>query len=157
MSTEKRNIRITFYIRKLNPTQACSTTSKHELLTIFETLKEFQNITFRHKTRIFTGPKKLTYRHCNFLNILQYERKDLYGPIFPFWIHSWGQNPFEVICHKEIFCITLNLKTWTCNLLISCPEFSCLWNQYRTKTCKTSTLFQQVKQTRKQILLIDTN
>ena len=35
---------IAFYSRKLAPAQTCYTTTKHELLAIVETLKEFRNI-----------------------------------------------------------------------------------------------------------------
>jgi RNase H-like domain found in reverse transcriptase len=49
----------------LNPAQTQYTTNEHELLAIVETLKEFHNIHFGHKIRIFTNHQNHTYTNFN--------------------------------------------------------------------------------------------
>jgi RNase H-like domain found in reverse transcriptase len=56
---------IAFYSRKLNPAQTRYTTTERELLSIVETLKEYQNILLGHQIKVFTDHKNLVYKTFN--------------------------------------------------------------------------------------------
>ena len=59
------NMPITFYSRKLNSTQRNYTTTERELLAIFKTLKEYQNILYSQKVKVYTDHKNLTCVNFN--------------------------------------------------------------------------------------------
>ena len=63
ISQDKRPI--AFYSRKLKPEQTRYTTTKRELLSIVETLKEFRNILLGHKVIVHTDHKNLTCKNFN--------------------------------------------------------------------------------------------
>ena len=52
---EQKGKLIAFYSRKLNPAQTRYTTTKRELLSIVETLKEFRNILLGQKLVVYVG------------------------------------------------------------------------------------------------------
>jgi RNase H-like domain found in reverse transcriptase len=56
---------VAFYSRNLNPTQTRYTTTKQELLSIVESLKEFRNILLGKQIVVHTHPANLTYKHVN--------------------------------------------------------------------------------------------
>jgi hypothetical protein len=56
---------IAFYSRKLTPKQTRYTTTERELLSIVETLKEFQTILLVHQLIVHTDHENLTYKHFN--------------------------------------------------------------------------------------------
>ena len=55
---------IAFYYRRMNSAQHNYTTTKKELISIVENLKEFFNILLGHQITVYTDHKNLTY---NFL------------------------------------------------------------------------------------------
>jgi len=62
----QNNQPITFYSRKLNPVQVNYTTTKRELLSVVETLKEFRNILLgQEKLKVYTDHKNITYKTFN--------------------------------------------------------------------------------------------
>ena len=63
---------IAFYSRKLNPAQTRYTTTKQELLSIVETLKEYRNILLGHEIEVFTDHKNLVYRHFNTERVMRW-------------------------------------------------------------------------------------
>jgi RNase H-like domain found in reverse transcriptase len=74
---------IAFYSSKLSPAQTWYTTTECELLTIVETLKEFCNILFGHKIRIFTDHQNLTYKNFNTECVMQWHLLiEDFGPEF---------------------------------------------------------------------------
>jgi hypothetical protein len=56
---------IAFYSRKLTPAQTRYTTTKRELLSIVETLKDFRNILLGQEIIIHTDHENLTYKNFN--------------------------------------------------------------------------------------------
>src|SRR6476660_5576078 len=56
---------IAFYSRKLNPAQTRYTTTKRELLSIVEVLKEFRNILLGQQIRVHTDHDNLMYKTFN--------------------------------------------------------------------------------------------
>jgi hypothetical protein len=56
---------VAFYSRKLQAAQTRYTTTERELLSIVETLKEFQNILLGQKIKAHTDHENLTYKHFN--------------------------------------------------------------------------------------------
>ena len=63
---------IAFYSRKLQPAQTRYTTTECELLSIVETLKEFQNILLGQQIVIHTDHKNLTYANFNTARIMRW-------------------------------------------------------------------------------------
>jgi RNase H-like domain found in reverse transcriptase len=64
---------IAFYSRKLNPPQTWYTTTKRELLSIIETLKEYRNILLGHKIEVFIDHQNLMYKHFNTERVMQWQ------------------------------------------------------------------------------------
>jgi hypothetical protein len=56
---------IAFYSRKLQPAQIRYTTTERELLSIVETLKEFQNILLGQQIVVHTDHQNLTHKNFN--------------------------------------------------------------------------------------------
>jgi UDP-N-acetyl-D-mannosaminuronate dehydrogenase len=56
---------VAFYNRNLNPAQTRYTTTKQELPSIEETLKEFRNILLGQQIVVHTDHANLTYKHFN--------------------------------------------------------------------------------------------
>ena len=52
---------LAFYYKKYSKAQINYTMAEMELLSIVETLKEFQNILLGHKIEVFTNHKNITY------------------------------------------------------------------------------------------------
>lgn len=72
---------IAFYSRKLNSAQKNYTTGERELLSIVETLKEFKNILFGQKIKIFTDHKNLTFKTFNTERVTRWRLLvEEYGP-----------------------------------------------------------------------------
>ena len=72
---------IAFYSRKLADAQKRYTTTERELLSIVETLKEFRNILFGQKIRIFTDHQNLTYKNFNTDRVMRWRLLiEEYGP-----------------------------------------------------------------------------
>jgi RNase H-like domain found in reverse transcriptase len=63
---------IAFYSCKLNPAQTCYTTTERELLSIIETLKEYQNILLGHQIKVFTNHKNLIYKTFNTKRVIRW-------------------------------------------------------------------------------------
>ena len=63
--TSKDNTPIAFYSRKLNPAQVNHTTTKKELLSIVETLKNFRNNILSQQIKAYTDHSKLKYKYFN--------------------------------------------------------------------------------------------
>ena len=63
---------IAFYSRKLNPAQTRYTTTERELLSIVETLKEFQNILLGQKIVVYTDHKNLTCKNFNTEQVMRW-------------------------------------------------------------------------------------
>ena len=61
-----------FYSRKLNPAQTRYTTIERELLSIVETLKEYQNILLGHEMEVFTDHKNLTFKQFNTERVMRW-------------------------------------------------------------------------------------
>ena len=61
----QNNKPIAFYSKKLQPAQRRYTTTKCELLSIIETLKEFKNILMGQQIVVYTDHKNLTYNNFN--------------------------------------------------------------------------------------------
>jgi hypothetical protein len=64
---------VTFFSRKLNGAQLNYTTTKKELLSIVEALKEFQNSLLGHQITAHTDHKNLTYKNFNTERIMQWQ------------------------------------------------------------------------------------
>lgn len=62
----QNNRPIAFYTRKLTNPQTKYTTTEKELLSIVETLKEFQNILLGQQLVVHTDHKNLTYKTHNY-------------------------------------------------------------------------------------------
>ena len=56
---------IAFFSRKLNSAQRNYTTTERELLSIFETLKEYRNILLRHEIHVYTDHQNLLYENTD--------------------------------------------------------------------------------------------
>ena len=63
---------ITFYSRKLNPTQTQDTVTECELNSIVKTLKEFRNILHGQQIKVYTDYKKLTYVNFNVERVMRW-------------------------------------------------------------------------------------
>ena len=63
---------IAFYTRKLNPAQTRYTTTERELLSIVETLKEFQNILLGQQIEVHTDHKNLTCKNFNTERVMRW-------------------------------------------------------------------------------------
>jgi uncharacterized protein YbgA (DUF1722 family) len=63
---------IALYARKLNPAQTRYTTTKRELLSITETLKEFRNILLGQHIKVYTDHQNLTYANFNTERIMRW-------------------------------------------------------------------------------------
>src|SRR5210317_1941473 len=61
----QNNQPIVFYSRKLSQAQTRYTTTERELLSIVETLKEFQNILLGQQIIVYTDHENLTYKNFN--------------------------------------------------------------------------------------------
>jgi len=64
---------IAFYSRKLNPAQTRYTTTKRELLSIVQTLKEYRNILLGQGIELFTDHKNLVYKHFNTERVMRWQ------------------------------------------------------------------------------------
>jgi len=74
---------IAFYSRKLNPTQTCYTNTECKLLSIIETLKEFQNILLGQQITIYTDHQNLTHKNFNTERVMRWHLIiDKFGPTF---------------------------------------------------------------------------
>ena len=74
---------IAFYSRKLKPEQTRYTTTKRELLSIVETLKEFRNILLGQKIIVHTDHKNLTCKNFNTERVMRWCMiLEEYGPEF---------------------------------------------------------------------------
>jgi RNase H-like domain found in reverse transcriptase len=72
---------IAFYSRKLKPKQTRYTTTKRELLSIVETLKEFRNILLGQKMVVYTDHKNLTCKNFNTERVMRWRLiLEEYGP-----------------------------------------------------------------------------
>ena len=72
---------IAFYSRKLNPAQTRYTTTERELLSIVETLKEFQNKRFGQKIVAYIDHKNPTYKNFNTEQVMRWRLiSDEYNP-----------------------------------------------------------------------------
>jgi hypothetical protein len=56
---------VAFYSSNLNPVQTLYTTTKQELLSIVETLKEFRNILLGQQIVFHTNHSNISYKHFN--------------------------------------------------------------------------------------------
>jgi RNase H-like domain found in reverse transcriptase len=63
---------IAFYSCKLKPAQTRYTTTERELLSILETLKEYQNILLGHQIKVFTDHKNLVYKTFNTEHVMRW-------------------------------------------------------------------------------------
>jgi hypothetical protein len=63
---------VAFYSRKLQPAQTHCTTTERKLLSIVETLKEFQNILLGQKIEVHTDHENLTYKNINSDRIMRW-------------------------------------------------------------------------------------
>ena len=63
---------IAFCSRKLNPAQTRHTTTERELLSVVETLKEYQNILLGHEMEVFTDHKNLTFKQFNTERVMRW-------------------------------------------------------------------------------------
>jgi len=63
---------IAFHSRKLNPAQTRYTTTERELLSIVETLKEYQNILLGQQIEVFTDHKNLVHKHFNTERVMRW-------------------------------------------------------------------------------------
>jgi RNase H-like domain found in reverse transcriptase len=81
---------IAFYSRKLKPEQKRYTTTKRELLSIVETLKEFRNILLGQRIEIHTNHKNLTCKNFNTEQVMRWRLLlEEYGPEL---IYIKGEN-----------------------------------------------------------------
>ena len=72
---------IAYYSRKLSKSQLNYTTTKRELLTIVETLKEFQSILLGQQIVIYMDHKNLTYKVFNTQQVMRWQLLvEEYGP-----------------------------------------------------------------------------
>ena len=109
---------IAFYSRKLNDVQTCYTTTKQELLSIIETLKECQNILLGHPLKVCTDHKKLVHKHFNTEHVMQWQLiLEEFGPEL---IYIKGEQNViaDMLSHVELseegFVLMLSLpKTMT--------------------------------------------
>ena len=65
----QENKPIAFYLRKLQPAQTRYTTTERELLSIVETLKEFQNILLGQQIVVHTDHENLTYKTSTWIEL----------------------------------------------------------------------------------------
>jgi len=63
---------VAFYSRKLNPAQKKYDTIEKELLSIVETLKEYENILLGHQIVVHTDHKNLTYHKFNTKRVMKW-------------------------------------------------------------------------------------
>ncbi len=64
---------VAFYSRKLNPAQQRYTSAEQELLSIVETLKEFQNILLRQQVIVNTDHLNLTHKQFNTDRVMRWQ------------------------------------------------------------------------------------
>ena len=81
---------IAFYSRKLNHAQTRYTMTERELLSIVETLKEFQNILLGQQIRIFTDHQNLTYKGFNTERVMRWRL--LIEEFAPEFTHILGKH-----------------------------------------------------------------
>ena len=63
---------IAFYSRNLYPAQVNYTKREREVLSIVEILKEFRNILLGQQRKVYTDPKKLTYKSFNTESVMRW-------------------------------------------------------------------------------------
>ena len=68
----QEGIPIAFYSRKLNPAQKRYDTIEKELLSVVETLKEYENILLGHHVVVHTDHKNLTYQKFNTKRVMKW-------------------------------------------------------------------------------------
>jgi len=81
---------LAFYSQKLSKTQSCYMTGEKELLSVVETLKEFQNILLGQQVIIHTDHKNIIYGNLSNDRIAQWRLLlEEYGPEY---VHIAGKN-----------------------------------------------------------------
>ena len=77
----QKNKPVSFYSKKLNPTQTRYTTTKNELLVIVEMVKEFKNILLGQQLKVYMEHKNITHKGHIFSRVMCWRLLiEEYGP-----------------------------------------------------------------------------